>query len=273
MATTKRAARPVKQASTRPKLKRREMPEQIKPLDYGLTRFLRMIIYGFPGVGKTPLAATAKNALILECDRGVESAVLAGSTAKKWIISDYHDLTAAYEYLRNGGYHDFETLILDSGSMMMQRGMDNIMADLAARKPNRFGADWLPDKGEYFQNQQRFGKFIRDFVDLDINLIVTAWAFVEEREMANGDIESRMMPGLPGRNYSDKICGYMGIVAHLQTVASKKRDGEYPVLSTQRRDKWYAKDRYAIIGRMPHPTIPKIMDAYTQKRNQLTKES
>lgn len=266
-ATAKKAVPPKKAAAKKSAGARTSrLPEKIRPLDEGLTSYVRMMIYGDPGVGKTPLAATAPNALILEADRGEESAVFNGSTAKKWVLEDYNDSTEAYNYLRAGGTKDFDWLILDGITMFQERGLDHIMADLVAAKPHRF--EYAPDKGEFGQNMNRIAKFIRDLKDLPINLILTAHAMVSERELADGSTITSMMPAVQGRLMPQKICGYVGIVAHLQTVQSKKdADKDYPVLSTRRIDGWYGKDRYSAIGRMPNPTIPKVLAAIEKRRN------
>jgi hypothetical protein len=129
MATTKRTSGAV---AAKPKL-----PDSIKPLRTGESRYTRILVYGDPGVGKTPFAASAPNALILDVDYGLESAIATGSTAKKWKVSDWNDATEALEYLRGGGVRDFEWVVLDGGTMLQQRGLDNIMEDLHAAKPHR----------------------------------------------------------------------------------------------------------------------------------------
>lgn len=265
-AGTKRAK---KRTGTRPRPMAGK-PEAIKPLADGLSRYGRWMIYGDPGVGKTPLAATAPNALILDADHGLESAVMEGAGGETWQIDDYNDATEAMEYLRHGGHKSYEFIVLDSGTIFQERGMDHIMADLVAAKPHR--VEWLPDKGEFYQNQQRTSKFIKDLVSLPVNVIVTAHTMMGDRELADGSVTTWMMPSFQGRGIglSIKICTYMSIVAHLHTVPSKKKPGnEYPVLSTRRKDGWYAKDRYGVIGTMARPTIPKIVQAIEAKRASL----
>jgi hypothetical protein len=101
---------------------------------------------------------------------------------------------------------------------------------------------------------------MRDLASLEVNLIITAHAHVLDRELADGSVVTSMMPGFTGKNVSQTICGYVAIVAHMQTVEAKKADAsDYPVLSTKRRDGWYAKDRYGAIGRLARPTVPKVM--------------
>lgn len=243
--------------------KKLELPSQIKSLDSEMDNKIRLLIFGDPGAGKTPLAATAPNALIWEADRGLASAIASGSTAKQWKISDYNDVTEAYEYMRHEGCSQFEWLIFDGITMFQERGLDMIMEDLHAAKPHR--QIYAPDKGEFGQNMNRVSKLIRDIKDLPINLIITAHAEPIDRELPNGEIVTSMMPAIQGKGMARKICGYVGVVAHLQTKPSKKGDGDYPVLSTRRRDGWYGKDRYDAIGTMVRPTVPKIVAAIESK--------
>lgn len=241
-----------------------KLPPQIMPLSKERDGFIKMLVYGEPGVGKTPFAASAPNALILDGDGGLESAIASGSTAKKWALTDWNDATDAFEYLRGGGHKDFEWLVLDGITLFQERGMDMIMEDLVAQKPHR--KIYLPDKGEYGQNMNRLGKFLRDLKNLPINQVWTAHAVMLETEQPDGSFITRMMPQVQGRGMAQKACGYVGIVAHLESIASKKdEDKEIPVLSTRRRDGWYGKDRYGAIGRMLNPSVPKVVAAIEAK--------
>ena len=164
----KAAAAPMKAVAKKAAAPARKLPPEIQDLATGISTYKTMIIYGDPGVGKTPLVATAPNALILESDRGLQSAVAAHSKAKKWTIHDYNDATKAYEYMRNEGCSQFEWLILDGITLFQERGLAHIMEDLHAAKPHR--EVWAADKGEYQQNMNRTNRFIRDLVDLPINV-------------------------------------------------------------------------------------------------------
>lgn len=260
-ASAKKAS-PAKKAAPKPKS---EFPDEITDLEDGLSEFANVLIYSDPGDGKTPLAVTAPNHLLLECDRGLKSAAISGAKGKKWVIEDYNDLTKAYDYMRNTGCARFEWLILDSLTMFQDRGLDHIMDDLHAIKPHR--EVWAADRGEYGQNMNRLSRFVRNLVDLPVNVIVTCTKFVSEVEQADGSTVAEYWPMVKGVNMPQKISSMFDIVAHLQRVSFKKDPTkEYPVLSTVRRDGWYARDRYGAIGRMPNPTIPKVIAAIEAKK-------
>ena len=249
-----------------------DLPSSIVPVGSGSGNSIRLLVYGQPGTGKTVLAGTSPNCLILECDRGDESAKARGSDAHKWTIDDWNDMQEAYDYLRNGGHKDFDWVWIDSLTLFQERGLDNIMEDLVAEKPHR--KVWAPDKGEYGQNMSRLTRLLRDFVNLPLNIGVTAHV-IRTEDYTDGEVT--YMPYVQGKNMPDKVCSYFGVVAHLTTVT---KEGEEQVkFSTLKSNKWYAKDRYGTIGAMLDPSVPKILTRIEQagskgsaRRRQETKD-
>lgn len=231
----------------------------IVPVSQSLAH-VNMMVYGDPGVGKTPLAGTSPKCLIMDCDPdGTASAASLGSKADKWVIRDHDDLLECYEYLRHGGADDYEWVWWDSVTLFQERGLDQIMTDLVAAKPHRF--IWAPDKGEYGQNMQRIKIMMRNFVDLPINFGVTAHTLRTE------DQDGRIiyMPWIQGRNMPDTICGYMGIVAYM--YARRKEGGSIErAIRTQKDGKFYARDRFGALPKiMKSPTIPEIQRLVSEK--------
>lgn len=260
MATARRAATPVPS---------RNKPTQIRELADGHDHHIKMAVYGEPGTGKTPLIATSPNCLILEADRGLESAIRTKSVAKKWTISDWKDLNEAYEYLANGGAKDWEWVWLDSITLFQDRGLDNIMDELVAQKDHR--KVYAPDRGEFGQNMNRLLRFMRDFKDLPTNIGWTAHVMVHAHTQADGTVIERNMPFIHGKDMSPKICSHMGVIAHLQLHESKKNPGEdFPVLSVKSRDGWYGRDRYHAVGTIPNPTMQKVLDKIQGSPNKET---
>lgn len=243
-------------------------PEAIKPVS-AEGKFIRFLLYGEPGCGKSVLAGTSPKALILCNDPDeVSSPALHGSTADRWHVPDYLELTEAIEYLRHGGTNDYDWVWFDNATLFQEQGMDQIMVDLVAAKSHR--NQFIPDKPEYLENQNRLGTAIRVLKGLPINLGITAHVMRTEDE--DGKVVYQpLFQGGQGA-FSQKICGYMGVVAYMSARTVKdektKKVSVERTLLTEKRSKYYAKDRYSSspTGRFVNPTIPEIVSAIHGKR-------
>ena len=126
----------------------------------------------------------------------------------------------------------------------------------------------IPDKREYQLVQNTMDQFVRWFCALPVNFGATAHVMIEsviELDEDGDEIEQKMyMPQIQGGRgkMSQKVCGYMSVVAFMDTVKVKGGGMERSILV--RGDATHtAKDRYDVIGdasgRMRSPTIPKIV--------------
>lgn len=245
--------------------RRRTRPSAIKKMSER-PQFIKMIVYGEPGTGKSVLAGTSPNALILNADGpdGPESARMHGSQADVWDIGSYADLDAAFTYLRRGD-HKYDWVWFDSISLFQELGMDQIMDDLVKAKPQR--DPYVPDRLQYIENMNHLSKWVRHMKALPFNFGITAHAMRIEDE-DDGDVT--YMPWIQGKQMPSKMCGYMSVVGRLYVGKMKGGDGkEHRILQTERAGKWYAKDRFGALGtRVIDPTIPEITEIITRRTTQ-----
>lgn len=216
-----------------------------------------MCLYGNPGTGKTRLIGTGPRTLIVRPPTDHTDSIRGGDASEK-VVTDWDSLNEVYEYLRHGGAKEWDWVWLDSISLFQDHGLDDIWENVIAEKPHR--AKHGADKGEYGINMQRLSRWVRHMVGLQgFNFGVTA----HPAELANVDDELILMPYVQGRNMSNKVCGYMNIVAYLDVNDKGRR-----ILRTSATDRYYAKDQFDAFenGRLADPDMPKIIAAVAKAR-------
>jgi AAA domain len=217
-----------------------------------------MCIYGPPGAGKTRLVGTGGEGTLIVRPPTDHTDSIRTTGVEEWEVHDWSEMINVHEYLRHDGAKDFDWVWLDSISLFQDTGLDDIWAGVIAAKPHR--AEWALDRGEYNVNMWRLQQWVRHVVGIPgFHFGVTA----HPAELANPITgEMKLQPWVQGRNMSQKVQGYMNIVAYLEVVIDK--DGnERRVLRSRGTEQYEAKDQFDAFqdGKMADPTIEKIEDA------------
>lgn len=231
---------------------------------------INMIIYSYPGEGKSPLWGTGGDrVLFLDSDNGTESAEMLGS--RSWVIPvhDYDDLDEAYKYVKNEMPRELpqvKWVVWDSLTLFQERALiDDLMVEAIAQS-TKDREEFVPDRREYLINQNRIGRYIRNFADLPINFGVSALLQVDTDA---SDGSTVYMPAVAGKNMASKVCGYMNVIGFL-AKANIEESGEKKIvqrLLTQRTGKYFARDRFMALGHhVDRPTLPKIEGLIEAKR-------
>ncbi len=242
-------------------------PSQIRSVGQQ-SPYLKPLIYGLPGIGKTRLLGSSPKCLVLECGKAeTDTCAAAGQDVDVWEIHTRAELTEAYEYFRHEGHKDYEWGWLDGLSPLEGRLMKEQLDLVVAKNPNR--SLYIADKAEYQIVQNTIDRFVGYFVDLPMNFGFTAHVMIEQSTKFDqeGDEEQvlQMMPQIQGGRgkLSQKVCGYMNIVGYMDTVTTD--EGEVRAMLVRGDGRHVAKDRYDAIGNksgwMLNPTIPKIQAA------------
>lgn len=177
---------------------------------------INILIYGFPGCGKTVLAGTAPNATFLACEPGIRSARRAGSKAGMVKISNAADAWSWLEDAQNGKYAHRDWLLVDTATTLQRKFMRSALDEMVARRPDR-DRD-LPDRPEHQLSQNRLKRWVEQVIDLPQNVILLAHCMrVEDLEggvMMMPTIEGGADKGYAVANYVMALMtsvGYMGI--------------------------------------------------------------
>ena len=240
---------------------------KIQPLSAKKTG-MKILIYAESGAGKTVLAASSPNALILDADNGMASAAALGLECDVWSVKDYKDLDEAYDFKRRAPEaKKYDWVWLDSATLFQELGMDQIMQETVKRSPHR--DPYVPDRLEYVRNQNHLSNWVRHMKALPGNFGITA--LVTRIEDEDGDV--MYVPAITGGGkipmYA-KMCGYMDIVGRLHVVRKKGEETRTRLLQTQEDGKFYAKDRFNVLGQMRDPAIPDLTDAVMNGRRRKT---
>lgn len=228
---------------------------------------MSMMLFGFPGVGKTPLIGTQPKTLILRPPTDHTDAIARPENVREMIIKDWASELEAFQYVHQEGWKEFDWVWLDSISVFQDYGLRDVLEDAITRKASRaiikggvkipeFGAD----VGEYGINMTRLSNTVQDFCGMategKINFGLVAHP---EPWYDPVDEETKLAPWIQGKGMIPKICGYMNIIGYL-------RGGKQQILYTN-GEGFFGKDQYGAFPKLKsgkrglvNPTMPKVID-------------
>ena len=120
-----------------------------------------MLVYGVPGVGKTSLANTAENPILVDCDRGADRAVLRKDTL---VCSRWEDIICEKETFK-----EYKTVIIDTAKACL----DDFLCDYAVRMDDASKKNKLKMFGYVGDAFKAFVAYLRS---ISVDLIILAHA-------------------------------------------------------------------------------------------------
>jgi hypothetical protein len=235
--------------------------------------WVKMMVWGDPGVGKTRLAASASE--VEEMSPCLYINIEGGDMTFRKLYPDIDIITPrdvldatgqirktawrrlqdVYEAIRKGvGYR---TIIIDNLSETQKLSMGAVMRDTVNKDPER-DPD-VPAQRDWGKSGEQIRRFVRAFRDLDCHVIYTAWS-ARKQDQQTGAITYE--PSMPGK-LSGEVPGYLDVVLYMYAREEKSETGEMRIvrriLSQPTAKISIAKDRsdsLPII--MEDPTMTKI---------------
>lgn len=211
----------------------------VKPEDMTFeTKKFSMIIYGSPGVGKTTLALSAPDPVIIDFDRGMSR--VKSQHRKAAIFCDTYE--AVLNDLASPEMRDFQTIIVDTGGSFVTYLQDWAMRSNPAQNKQKNGAISLKGFGAVKQEFTRFTSYVKD--TLNKNLIYVFHS--QEQSDKDGNAQQRLMCEGAARNIVWTPCDFGGYV---QMIGNER------VICFTPEQEFFAKGCHGISGRYAVPEL------------------
>ena len=195
------------------------------------------ILYGSPGVGKTTLALSAPDPVLIDFDRGV-SRVRAQHRKPTIVCKTYEEVLAD---VQSPEMERFQTVVIDTGGSFITFLKDWAMRKKGAVQKN---GEFNSLKGFGFVKNE-FNSFT-DYVKTVLNKNVIYVFHAQEQQDKDGNPTQRLMCEGSVRNTVWNPCDFGGYV---QMVGNKRVVGFTP------EQEYFAKGTHGITGRIELPEL------------------
>ena len=197
-----------------------------------------MILYGSPGVGKTTLALSAPDPILIDFDRGM-SRVRTQHRKTAIFCDTYEDVLSDLE---SPAMKDFQTIVVDTGGSFITYLQDWAMRSDPKVNKQKNGAISLKGFGAVKQEFNRFTGYVKD--TLNKNLIYVFHSM--EQTDKDGNPQVRLMCEGAAKNIVWTPCDFGGYV---QIVGNQR------VVCFTPEQEYFAKGCHGIKGQLVVPEL------------------
>lgn len=178
-----------------------------KPCELEVQVKIKALIYGQAGMGKTTLALSAPNPLLLDFDGGVHR-INYGHQVPTVPISKWEDC----EEVMKEDLKEFQTIVIDTGGKLL-----DFMAEYIIRRNPKLGKNngALTLQG-FGERKGMFRQFCKQIMLMDKHLI-----FVAHRDTQKNGEDIRYVPLFGGSSYDDLV-SELDLVGYLEAVGKKR---------------------------------------------------
>lgn len=200
-----------------------------------------MLLYGAPGVGKTTLALSAPDPIIIDFDRGM-SRVKAQHRKTAIFCDNYEEVLTD---IKSPEVSDCQTLIIDTGGSFVTFLQDWAMRTNPTVNRQKNGAISLKGFGAVKSEFSRFTSMVKDVMNKNIIYVFHS----QEQQDKDGNAQQRLMCEGAAKNIVWTPCDFGGYVQMI---------GDQRVICFSPEQEFFAKGCHGINGKY---TIPNLGDA------------
>lgn len=197
-----------------------------------------MILYGSPGVGKTTLALSAPDPIIIDFDRGI-SRVKAQHRKTTIVCDTYEDVLID---MASPEVASCQTIIIDTGGSFVSFLQDWAMRTNPAVNKQKNGAISLKGFGAVKQEFNSFTSRVKDVMNKNVIYVFHS----QEQSDKDGNAQQRLMCEGAAKNTVWTPCDFGGYVQMI---------GNDRIVCFSPEQEFFAKGCHGITGRYPVPQL------------------
>jgi hypothetical protein len=225
--------------------------------------YVRIMVYGRNGSGKTRFAASAPNVLIIDINEEGTRSARQFKGAKVFHVKKWEDITYAYWYLKAGN-HSFESVALDNLTALGMLCMTQVLKEGEERDPNRDPK--LPVQRDWNKVTELMKPVLLNFRNLPMHVVFVA----QEREVEDED--GGIVEHVPNLSKANRAVatGAVDIIGRMYqkevSKVNKRTKREEKRWETRMlvgpHDEYITKDRTNALGRIVRePNMPAVIEA------------
>ena len=205
------------------------------------TNFVKCLVHGDSGIGKTWLCQTAEKPIIICAERGLLT--LKDVDIPVIEISSFEDLEEALEFIKSEEGDEFKTVCLDSITDIF----GTILSEEAKTTNNNMTA--------YGNYNSKATDIIHDFINLEgKHVYITAQTKVVENEDTGVSLS---IPTVPGSRMLNDLPYLFDFVLFLKMIDDGD-GGSYRCLQTEKDYQYFAKSRSNVLDPIEEPHLAKL---------------
>lgn len=212
------------------------------------TNYVKCLVYGKSGIGKTVLSSTAPVPLIISVEKGLLS--LKDQNIPVILIDNHEDLIKTYELImKDKKFEKFKTIVLDSIS-------DIAEAVLAYFKKNPVDGNTHP-QAAYGSMADVLLPLIKKFRDIPNKHVY----FIAKSKRITDDYSgvTSWMPSMPGQQLGPALPYLFDFVLPMR-AGEDKNGNKYRYLQATADIQWEAKDRSGKLAAIEEPNLTKLFN-------------